>query len=124
MTYEQVSAQLRNVALASGSHVHVVEGNEVDTTALYFPPARWFIAFKPAGRLYTGIYEGPERRLSGTDNFAFEDLTESSLKNEIDKAMAEQVGQMLDPETVKEFFKKFPPKHGQRNKGPENFGGR
>src|SRR2546425_12917347 len=101
MTYEQAAQQLTALAMDAGERVYIVQGGELDTVALHIIPIAWFIAMKHLGRLYMGTYEGPERRIRGTKDLPFEEVTDLFLKEQVSNALADQVGQMLDPQALK-----------------------
>ena len=118
MTYEDISRELARLAANAGEHVRLMQG-DLDGTAVHLIPARWFIALKMLGRLNIGTYQGPELRIVGTKDVAFEEVTPEFLQGEFNEALAEQVSHMLDPETVKAFLAKLPPLPG----GPSNWKG-
>jgi len=79
MNYEEVSNQLvRGACEVEGSRIIVRD--EIQTTALYFVPAFWFVGFAAAGMLFVGVYDGPDLRLVGTRQYRFHDLTPESLE--------------------------------------------
>jgi len=120
MTYEEVSAELIRLGMHAGEHVYVVNGEHLDTTALYVLPVAWFIAFGPSGELHMGTYEGPDNRLVGKKSVAFAELTSQFINEEVTNALAEVVGLLLDPDVLKEFLKHRGPRPGTGNAGRRN----
>ena len=78
MNYQEVSAQLVR-ASEENDLGRAIMSEEVSTTALYFVPVGWFVAFAAVETLYTGIYERQDLRLVGTCQYKFDELTPESL---------------------------------------------
>ena len=113
MTHEEIVKQF----IGFGEHVHLIQGEDMDAVALHVIPVAWFIAMKSAGRLYVGIYEGTDHRLVGTRNLSFEEVTQEFIQEQVGNALAEQVGQMLDPDVLREFLSRPQNRIGQRDRG-------
>jgi len=80
MNYQEVSAQLvRACATGESDLGRAIMSEAVSTTALYFVPVGWFVAFAAAETLYTGIYDRQDLRLVGTCQYKFDELTPKSL---------------------------------------------
>ena len=79
MNYSDISDQLLHGAV-EGTIGHAIKRDEIQTTALYFIPVYWFVAFAEANELFLGIYEGTDLRLVGTRQIKFTDLTPESLR--------------------------------------------
>lgn len=101
MTWEE----LVEVLISFGERVHVVRGDGLDTVSLQVVPVAWFIAMKSAGHLNMGTYEGDENRLVGTRSIPLAELTSDFVREEVGKALAEQISSMLDPQAVADFLK-------------------
>lgn len=100
MTWEE----LVEVLISIGERVHVVRGDGLDTVSFQVVPVAWFIAMKSAGHLNMGIYEGEENRLVGTHSIPLTELTPEFVREEVGKALAEQLASMLDPQAVTDFL--------------------
>jgi hypothetical protein len=85
MTYEEVSAQLVGAA-GENDLGRAIRREEISTTALYFVPVGWFVAFASASTLFCGIYEEQDLRLVGTRQYRFDELTPESLDVIINRA--------------------------------------
>lgn len=101
MTWEE----LVEVLISFGERVHVVRGDGLDAVNLPVVPVAWFMAMKATGQLNMGIYEGEENRLVGTRSIPLAELTEEFVREEVGKALAEQLSSMLDPQAVADFLK-------------------
>jgi hypothetical protein len=121
VTYEEISRELTVLASDAGEHVRLVRGADLDATAVHLLPVAWFIAMKMLGRLYMGTYQGRELRIVGTKDVAFDEVTPEFLREEFNNALAEQVGCLLDPDSVMEFFSRLKPGNqwGRGNLGPQ-----
>ena len=108
MTWEE----LTEVLISFGERVHVVRGDGLDTVSFQVVPVAWFVAMKSTGRLNMGIYEGEENRLVGTRAMPLAELTEDFVREEVGKALADQLCSMLDPQAVADFLKHV--KRGKR----------
>ena len=101
MTWEE----LVEVLISFGERVHVVRGDGLDTVSLKVVPVAWFIAMNSEGQLNMGVYEGEENRLVGTRSMPLAELTAEFMREEVGKALAEQLASMLDPQAVADFLK-------------------
>ncbi len=89
MDYSEISNELVRLAKSAGMLVRTVETQGLRTTAVYVIPERWFVAFEPAGALFTGVYAPPDLRLVGTRQIPFIDLTLETLGSEFRSALAQ-----------------------------------
>jgi len=108
MTWEELAELL----ISFGERVHVVRGDGLDTVSLPVVPVAWFIAMKSSGQLNMGIFEGEDNRLVGTRSIPLAELTADFVREEVGKALAEQLASMLDPQAVADFLKHV--KRGKR----------
>jgi len=84
MNYTEISDQLVRAAKENDLGRAIVR-EVIATTALYFLPVGWFVAFAAAGTLFTGIY-AEQLRLVGTRQYRFDELTPEALDLLIDQA--------------------------------------
>jgi hypothetical protein len=90
MTYEQVAQELKRIGAEAGLKVYQVDPSTgLGATALYVIPTAWFIAtsWSGNGQLNIGIYEGGDLRLVGTRQIAFDQLTETQLRELVEFAI-------------------------------------
>lgn len=86
MTWEE----LVKILIGFGERVHVLRGDGMDTVSFQLVPVAWFISMKSAGTLNMGTY-GEDNRLIGTRSVPLAELTEDFVREEVGKALAEQV---------------------------------
>ena len=98
MTWEEIAELL----ITFGEKVHVIRGDNADAVSLQLVPVSWFVSIKSSGVLNTGIYEGEDNRLVGTRTIPFAELTPEFLRQEVQKAMAEQVAYFLDSAALRD----------------------
>ncbi|MDQ3623299.1 MAG: hypothetical protein M3463_12545 [Verrucomicrobiota bacterium] len=60
---------------------------------------------KATGHLNMGVYKGEENRLVGTRSIPLAEMTPEFVREEVGKALAEQLASMLDPQAVADFLK-------------------
>lgn len=85
MKYQQVSEYLFILGKNAGIPVHRVQQPKgARATALNILPVASFVAMECAGQLCMGIYEQGTRRLVGTHQLDFSDLTPQLLHHLVD----------------------------------------
>ena len=100
MSWEEIV----EVLISFGEKVHVVRGDNADAVSLQLVPVAWFVSMKASGVLNTGIYEGDDNRLVGTRTIPFAELTPDFLREEVQKAMAQQVVSLLDSDALRDYL--------------------
>lgn len=100
MTWEEIV----EVLISFGEKVHVVRGDNADAVSLQLVPVAWFVSMKASGVLNTGIYEGGDNRLIGTRTIPFAELTPEFLRQEVQKAMAQQVAALIDSDALRDYL--------------------
>ena len=100
MTWEEITELL----IAFGETVHVIRGNDADAVSLQLVPTGWFVSIKSSGVLNMGTYEGDDNRLVGTRTIPFAELTPDFLRQEVQKAMSEQVLSYLDSDAMRDYL--------------------
>jgi len=100
MTWEEIA----DLLIAFGEKVHVIRGDDADAVSLQLVPVAWFVSMKSSGVLNTGIYEGDDNRLVGTRTIPFAELTPEFLRQEVGKAIAEQVAALLDADALRDYL--------------------
>jgi hypothetical protein len=91
MTCEQVANELKQIGAEAGIEIYQVSPTtDLETTALYVIPIAWFIAtsFPGNGQLNIGVYEGYDLRLVGTRQIGFGQLTETQLRELVERAIS------------------------------------
>ena len=92
------------VMISFGENVQVIRGDDADAVSLRFVPVGWFVSTKASGVLNTGIYEGEDNRLVGTRTIPFSELTPEFLRQEVQRAIAEQVVSLLDSDALRDYL--------------------
>ena len=100
MTWEEIVELL----ISFGEKVHVIRGEGADAVSLQLVPVAWFVSMKSSGVLNTGIYEGDNNRLVGTRTIPFAELTPEFLRQEVQKAIAQQVVSLLDSDALRDYL--------------------
>ena len=100
MTREEIVELL----ISCGEKVHVIRGDDANAVSLQLVPVAWFVSIKASGVLNTGIYEGNDNRLIGTRTIPFAELTPEFLRQEVQKAMAEQVVSLLESDALRDHL--------------------
>jgi hypothetical protein len=100
MTWEEIVELL----ISFGEKIHVVRGDNADAVSLQLVPVGWFVSIKSSGVLNTGIYEGEDNRLVGTRTIPFAELTPEFLRQEVQKALAQQVVSLLDSNALRDYL--------------------
>ena len=98
MTWEEIA----DLLITFGEKVHVVRGDSADAVSLQFVPVGWFVSIKFSGVLNTGTYEGEDNRLIQKQTIPFAELTPEFLRQEVQKAMAEQAAILLDSDAMRD----------------------
>lgn len=108
MTWDELTKLLSELAREHGTELKVIPVEGLEAVFLHFVPVAWFSSMKFVGALNIGVYQGDENRLVGTEQIPLAELTPEFIRQRVETAAAEQIGRALDPETVREFFERFP----------------
>ena len=108
MTWDELKDLLSKLAQENDTELRVVPIEGLEAIFLHLPPVAWFSSMKMVPALNTGVYEGEERRIVGTEQIPLAELTPEFIRDRVQQAAAQQFSLTLDPQAVKEFLGQYP----------------
>ncbi len=108
MIWDELTDLLTKLAQEHDTEVKIIPVEGLEAVFLHLVPVAWFSSMKFVGALNIGVYQGEENRLVGTEQIPLAELTPAFVRERVEKAAAEQLGLMLDPQAVSDFLERFP----------------